>query len=133
MDILVDNNILSSLAKTDRLGLLDELFGTVSTVPAVLDELHHDRISSSRFVERIDAVKAYNSGWLKVDSLTSQELELAEDIVDHALSRVDAKCIAVAETRGKTLLTDDSHIGQVCKQRGTSVWDLIQSSASAFR
>lgn len=124
MDILVDNNILSSLAKTNHLGLLNQLFDTVSTIPAVLDELHHNQISSDQFVERIDAVKTYNDGWLTVDSPTSQELELAENIVDHALSRVDAKCIAVAETRGKPLLTDDSHIGQVCNQRGTSAWDL---------
>lgn len=124
MDILVDNNILSSLAKTNKLDLLNQLFDTVYTIPAVLDELHHNQISSNQFVERIDTVKTYNGGWLTVDSPSSHELELAEEIVDHALSRVDAKCIAVAESREKPLLTDDSHVGQVCSQRGTSVWDL---------
>ena len=124
MDVLVDNNILSSLAKTNRLALLDQLFDTVSTVPAVLDELHHGRLSSNPFVERIESAKRFNGGWLTVDSPTSQELELADAVADHALSRVDAKCIAVSETREKTLLTDDSHVGQICRQRGTAVWEL---------
>lgn len=124
MDVLVDNNILSSLAKTDSLDLLNDLFHTVSTIPSVLDELHHSQLSSKQFIERIDEAKTYNNGWLTVDSPTNQELELSENIIDHALSRVDTKCIAVAETRQKTLLTDDSHIGQICSQRGTPVWDL---------
>jgi len=124
VDVLVDNNILSSLAKTNSLDLLNDLFDTVATIPAVLDELHQSQLSSKQFVERIDEIKSYNNGWLALDSPTNQELELAENIIDPALSRVDAKCIAVAETRQKTLLTDDSHIGQICKQRETSVWDL---------
>lgn len=69
-------------------------------------------------------MKRFNDGWLTVASTTSQELSLAETVSDHALSRVDAKCIAVTETREKTLLTDDSHVGQICRQRGTTVWDL---------
>ena len=112
------------MGKTNRLYLLDQLFDTVSTIPAVLDELHHGQLSSTQFVERIDSVQRFNDGWLAVASPTSQELSLAETVSDHALSRVDAKCIAVTETRGKTLLTDDSHIGQICRQRGTAVWDL---------
>jgi predicted nucleic acid-binding protein len=75
-------------------------------------------------VERIDAVKSYNDGWLHIDSLTEDELSLAEDTVDGSLSMTDAECLAVAENRGKKLLTDDRHVGEIASQKGVEIWDL---------
>jgi len=43
---IVDNNILSSLAKIDRLELLPSVFETVETPPSVIDEL--DRADAFR-------------------------------------------------------------------------------------
>ena len=52
--VVVDNNVLSSLAKIERLALLPEIFDEVATVPSVLDELHRDEVAGYAFVERID-------------------------------------------------------------------------------
>jgi predicted nucleic acid-binding protein len=122
--VVVDNNILSSLSKVDRLELLNHIFDQVSTTPSVIEELHRGAVSGYDFVERIDDVKSYNDGWLHVDSLTEDELSLAENTVDGSLSLTDAECIAVAEKRGKRLLTDDRHVGEIASQKRVEVWDL---------
>ena len=57
--VLVDNNVLSALAKVDRLALLPTVFDTVATPPAVVDELDSARTAGYSFVEGIDAVKSY--------------------------------------------------------------------------
>jgi len=93
---LVDSNILSSLAKIDRLDLLPSVFETVETPPSVIDELDRAEVDGYEFVSRIDAVKSYNDGWLEIAVPTRTELELANDIVDHALSSTDARCLAIA-------------------------------------
>lgn len=122
---LVDNNILSSLAKIDRLDLLQTLFDEVATTPSVLDELQSDKVAGYSFVDRIDEIKRYNDGWLHIRSPTEREIELTEEIVDASLSFTDAECIAVAESRNERLLTDDAHAGEIASQRGEAdVWDL---------
>ena len=123
---LVDNNVLSSLAKIERLDLLAAVFDEVATTPAVLDELHSDSVAGYVFVDRIDDLKSYNGGWLRVRSPTDDELALTDDIVDETLSFTDAECLAVAERRSERLLTDDAHLGTIAVQRGTTeVWDLL--------
>ena len=122
---LVDNNVLSSLAKIDRLALLEAVFDEVATTPAVLDELHSDSVAGYAFVDRIDELKSYNGGWLQIRSPTEAELELTDDIVDESLSYTDAECLAIAEQRAERLLTDDTHLGTTAVQRDvTAVWDL---------
>lgn len=130
---LVDNNILSALAKIERLELLPGIFETVGTPVAVIDELHRAEVAGYEFVERIDAVKSYNDGWLNIISPTDAELKLAEDIRDHALSTTDARCIAVASERERRLLTDDAHVGTVGQQHGIEVWDLVLLLEAAIR
>ena len=122
---LVDNNILSSLAKIDRLDLLPSVFETVGTPPSVIDELDRAEVDGYEFVSRIDAAKSYNNGWLEIVSPTGAELELADDIVDHALSSTDAQCIAIASQRDARLVTDDAHVGTRGQQLGVEVWDLV--------
>lgn len=56
---IVDNTILSSLAKIDRLALLSSVFETVETIPSVIDELDRAEVDGYEFVTRIDAVKSY--------------------------------------------------------------------------
>ncbi|GGN24146.1 hypothetical protein [Halarchaeum nitratireducens] len=122
--MLVDNNILSPLAKIERLELLPALFDQVGTVPSVLDELHRDEVAGYQFVERIDAVKSYRGGWLQVYSPTESEVQLADDIINASLSFTDAECVAVAAARDERLLTDDGHAAEMASQRDVEVWDL---------
>lgn len=122
--MIVDNNILSALAKMERLNLLNQLFDEVSTTTSVIEEVHRDEVAGYDFVLRIDEIKRYNGGWLEVTSLSENEIESAEEIVDTSLSFTDAECIALSISRDQPLLTDDGHVGEMAKQRGVEVWDL---------
>jgi len=118
---VVDNNVLSALAKIDRLDWLPEVFGTVKTTPSVLDELHRDAVSGYAFVDRIDAVKSYNDGWLRVVAPTEDELERTWNVLDASLSFTDVECVAVAEKRDARLLMDDGYVGEIALQNGINV------------
>ena len=122
--MIVDNNILSALAKIERLNLLNQLFDEVSTTTSVIEELHRDEVAGYDFILRIDEIKRYNGGWLEVTSLSENEIESAEEIVDTSLSFTDAECIALSISSDRPLLTDDGHVGEMAKQRGVEVWDL---------
>ena len=122
---LVDNNVLSSLAKIDRLELFPSVFETVETPPSVIDELDRAEVDGYEFITRIDAVKSYNDGWLKIATPTESELALADDIVDHALSSTDARCLAIASRRDARLVTDDAHVGTRGRQLDVEMWDLV--------
>ncbi|MFA1610050.1 hypothetical protein [Halobellus rubicundus] len=122
--VVVDNNILSSLSKINRLNLLNKVFDQVSTIPSVIEELHGGGVADSEFVGRIEEKKSNNGGWLKIRSLTEEELEFAEKVIDNSLSFTDAECIAAAKTQDKILLTDDKHVGEIASQNNIKVWDL---------
>ena len=129
---VVDNNVLSALAKAEVLDLLPATFDAVATTPGVVEELDTARIEGYRFVERIDDVRQ-ESGWLTVLTPTDRERRHAEAIRDHTLSFVDAECISVASLRDRRLLTDDRHAGTVARQRDVDVWDLPLLFHAAIR
>lgn len=74
---LVDNNVLSALAKVERLDVLPAVFDEIETSAAVVAELERARAAGYEFVDRVDAVKSYNGGWMDVYSATEDELEFA--------------------------------------------------------
>ena len=51
--VIIDNNILSSLAKANRLDLLEKLFEEVRTTPEVMHEFRDEAIIGYEFVENI--------------------------------------------------------------------------------
>ena len=122
---LVDSNILSSLAKIDRLDLLPPVFETVETPPSVIDELDRAETDGYEFMSRIVAVKSYNDGWLEIAAPTGVELKLADDIVEPRLSSTDAQCIAIASQRDARFVTDDAHVDTRGQQLDVEVWDLV--------
>lgn len=130
---VVDNNVLSSLAKIDRLELLPAVFETTGTPPAVLDELGRAEAAGYDFVEQINAVKAHNDGWLAIIAPTEAEFERANEIQDHALSTTDARCLAIASCRNCRLVTDDAHVGTIGRQQDVAVWDLVLFLQAAVR
>lgn len=125
---VVDNNILSALAKAGKLDLLPSLFGTVRTTPAVHHELRDERIAGFEFVEAILQVVTYgdptDASWLVVVGPTPAEREAAEDLLDHGLAMADAECMSVASARSLDLVTDDQHLGSLARDRGIEVVDL---------
>ena len=130
---IVDNNVLSALAKIERLSLLPAVFETVGTPTAVITELDRARSGGYDFASRIDAVKSYNGGWLNVISPTQSELQLTDEIRDHALSMTDAQCLAIASRRDRRLITDDAHVGTIGNQRNVDIWDITLFLRAAIR
>ncbi len=130
---IVDNNVLSAVAKIERTSLLPAVFETVGTPTTVIAELDRARTAGHDFVGRIDAIKSYNSGWLEIMSPTDSELRLADEIKDHALSTVDAHCLAIAANRDRRLVSDDAHVGTVGQQNDIEVWDLTLVLKAAIR
>lgn len=118
---IVDNNVLSALAKIHRLDLLATVFDDVATTPGVIEELDTARLEGYQFVDRIESRR---DEWLEVVTPTTEELMLTEEIRDRSLSFVDAECLAIAETRHRRLVSDDRHVGTVARDRGIDVWDL---------
>ena len=59
--ILVDNNVLRSVATIDRLDLLSTHFDTVATTTGVVEERNRDAVSGYDFVDRIDRARSANA------------------------------------------------------------------------
>ncbi len=127
--VVVDNNILSSLAKADSLSLLKRFFKEAKTTPGVMHEFRDESIIGYDFVEKIDEVKTYsetNDRWLKVLSITNEENSQKEKLIEEetGISHTDAECLSVAKNRDDLLLTDDSRLGFLAVQNGIDVYDL---------
>lgn len=127
---LVDNNILSSLAKARNLSLLSEFFVEVKTTPEVIEEFRNEVMDGYKFVDRINEVKTFaetkEEGWLSVVSLTGGENRKKGKVLDsnESLGIADAKCLVVAEERNEILLTDDTYLGNKARSQGIKVYDL---------
>jgi predicted nucleic acid-binding protein len=129
---IVDNCILSSLAKIERLELLKDFFShDVKTPPSVMDELGEEAIRGFDFVKAVRRVMTFSSAvvspkrWLLVTPLTEEEEELSATIMaETGLAKPDADCIALGEKRKEILLTDDAYAGRVAQRRQVQVFDL---------
>lgn len=127
---VVDNNVLSALAKAERLDLLPAVFEDVYTVPGVVEELDAVRDDHYDFVDRIDDARA---AWLTVLTPTTQERRRAEEIHDGTLTFVDAACLAVSGRRNTVLVTDDGHVIEMARQQEVQVMDLLTLLQAAIR
>lgn len=125
---VVDNNVLSSLAKIDRLDLLPFLFDSLFTTPEVMHEFRDERVAGFGFVEAIQEVHTYGKAtrdrWLVTTSPGEEELKQTEDLLELGLAPADAECLSIAKTRALLLATDDQHLGHVAMDHGVQVADL---------
>jgi len=128
--ILLDTCMLSSLAKIDRLSLLDILFRKhfCYITPSILQELNTNKIAGFKFVEKIEEMMSFTDAKNKICILLpeSKELEQAYGLQNtYNLSLVDCECIVLAKSRNAILLTDDTKLGKVAFEEGISkVYDL---------
>lgn len=128
--ILIDTCILSSLAKIDRLDLLDILFKRhfCYITPGVLRELNTNEVAGFGFVERIERLLSFEDTKNKVCILSpeSKEFELACGLRErYELSLTDCECIVLAKSKDAILLTDDTYLGNVAYREGAkNVYDL---------
>ncbi|MBS3781874.1 MAG: hypothetical protein KGY66_04210 [Candidatus Thermoplasmatota archaeon] len=127
--VIVDNNILSSLAKAEALELLEKCFEKVQTTPEVIHEFRDESIIGFNFVQRIEDVKTYSkttNRWLVIISLNREENKLKDKLAEEetGISHTDAECLSVALERDEILLTDDSKMGEIAIDKGIDVYDL---------
>jgi predicted nucleic acid-binding protein len=121
--ILIDTCILSSLAKIDRLSLLDILFKKHSCyiTPSVLNELNTNKTAGFKFVEKIETLVSFRDEKNKLCVLLpdSHELEEAYELKkQYKLGLKDCECIVLAKSKNAILLTDDGYMGKVASQVG---------------
>ncbi|MDY6789377.1 MAG: hypothetical protein SVV03_05460 [Candidatus Nanohaloarchaea archaeon] len=126
--VIVDNNILSSLAKSDSLYLLEELFENVYTTPEVIHEYHNEHIIGYMFVGKILEPASYgtenNDKWLTIITPSVKENKQKQQLLGRQLSQADAECLAIAKSRNEKLLTDDTALGTKAEKEGVNVYDL---------
>jgi predicted nucleic acid-binding protein len=121
--ILIDTCILSSLAKIDKLSLLDILFKKHSCyiTPSVLNELEANKIAGFKFFEKIMTLVSFTYTKNKICVLLpdSHELEEAYELKKkYKLGLPDCECIILAKSKNAILLTDDAYMGKVAFQVG---------------
>ena len=128
--ILIDTCILSSLAKIDRLNLLN-IFSKKHfcyITPAILRELNANKVAGFKFAEKIEELISFRDAKNKVCILSpeSRELEQACALQEmYKLSLTDCECIVLAKSKNAILLTDDTYLGKVASQEGVkNVYDL---------
>lgn len=119
MRFLVDNSIISSLAKIGRLKLLEE-FGSVSTTDAVIHEAFNSHMDAI-----IESVKKALSDWLKVEKPISKA-EVHDYRQTHpSLSYADSELVLIAEGKRFALFTDDRTLAHfVHDETDIQVFDL---------
>lgn len=128
--ILVDTCILSSLAKIDRLNLLDILFKKhfCYITPSILRELNANKVAGFKFVEKIEDMVSFTEAENRLCVLLpeSKELEQAYRLKDrYKLSLVDCEYIVLAKSKNAILLTDDAYLARIAFKEGTEkIYDL---------
>lgn len=128
--ILIDTCILSSLAKIDRLSLLDILFKKhfCYITPSVLKELDTNKTAGFKFAEKIEAMVSFTEAKNKICvlSMELEEIEHAYKLMGrHKLSLADCECIVLAKSKDAILLTDDTYLGKVAFNEGIKkIYDL---------
>ncbi len=113
--ILADTDVLSALAKIDRLSLLFALFQTpkLQISPGVFREIAHSLSLGRQYAEAILALIAI--GQLEVISLTEEEATFCSTL-PRSLGSGERESIAIARGRKGTVLSNESRVAHWCRQ-----------------
>jgi len=113
--ILIDTCILSSLAKIDRLNLLN-IFSKKHfcyITPAILRELNANKVAGFKFALKIEELISFRDVKNKFCILSpeSRELEQACALQEmYKLSLTDCECVVLAKSKNTILLLSLIHI-----------------------
>jgi predicted nucleic acid-binding protein len=121
--IIIDTNILSSMAAADAWELLLRLFARSSLCipPAVQRELQAGL--ARRRAHLAPLLAAIEEGQIQVLPLTAQERQLAETL-PRKLNAGEAEALALAQSRQKPLLSNDGRAIRYGQAQGLTVIDL---------
>jgi predicted nucleic acid-binding protein len=115
--ILVDTDMLSAMAKIDRLPLLLALFHTAElyVTPGVFIELAHSFNLGRQYA--IEVFALLTTGQLQVVYLTSEEVAFRESLPT-TLGAGERESLAVVRVRGGAVLSNESRVAHYCHQYG---------------
>jgi predicted nucleic acid-binding protein len=113
--ILADTDILSALAKVDRLSLLFSLFCVtrLRIAPGVFKEIAHSVALGRSYAKEI--LSSISSGQIEVIGLSQEETILC-DTLPSSLGVGERESIAIARERKGTLLSNESRVAHYCRQ-----------------
>jgi predicted nucleic acid-binding protein len=130
--ILCDTNILSTFAKIGQLGLLLQLFADdeIALVPAVYEELQE---GIRRGYVSLEAASAHiQRGSMTILAPNAQEI-FDKDALPRSFDAGERETIAVAKSRGYSILTNETQVKNWCKRIGIEYWDLPQVLRALWR
>src|SRR5256885_9496847 len=121
--ILADTNILSTFAKIGELPLLISLFkeDRIGVVPAVHEELQNGL--SKGYSALKDAIELIHQAGIDLVALEPQEI-LEKGDLPRSFDEGERETIAVALSRGWTVLTNETLVKNWCKKAGIQYCDL---------
>ena len=116
--IVVDASPLIVLAKLQRLGLLNDLYGEVLMGSVVKAEtIDAGRAVHALGVEQLEV--AMEDGWLQTVRLTVEERDLMQRLTERSrLDQGEAEAIALASVRRLRLIVDDKEARSVAAASG---------------
>ena len=121
--LLADTNILSTFAKINELSLLSRLFGNqrLGVVPAVYAEFQAG--VNKGYPDLQAVVKLIQQGRIDLMAPTAQEV-FQEDVLPASFDAGERETLAVAKSRGYTILTNETQIKNWCQREQIDYWDL---------
>jgi predicted nucleic acid-binding protein len=115
--ILADTDILSAMAKIDRLQLLFSLLKTdkLYVAPGVFSELEHSFDLGRVYAQDIFAL--FSAGQIRIAYLTPDE-NAFRDTLPTNLGSGERESIAIATYRRSAILSNESRVAHLCRQSG---------------
>jgi predicted nucleic acid-binding protein len=109
MSIISNTTVLSNFAAIDLLDKLHELYGEVHLSTEVYKEVQRGLEEGYTFYSRIEQIlhPLHEDGWLRLTSLGNDKEIDSFTGMPGRLHAGEASCLAIAQTRGWLLLTDD--------------------------
>lgn len=113
--ILADTDILSAVAKVERLPLLFALLQTTEwhITPGVLAELQHSFDLGRAYAQAVFAL--LNDGQIQLAYLTPEEAAWC-DTLPLTLGRGERETIAASKGRSGVVLSNESRVAHVCRE-----------------
>lgn len=110
--VLSDTTVLSNFSQVQRPDLLRRAFPSLAAPRVVYEELRRG--------EGLERIPVCDWSWVEILDPTEDERSRAAEL-EHVLESGEAACLAMAETRGALLLTDDSSARRLATQIGVEI------------
>jgi predicted nucleic acid-binding protein len=117
--IIADTDILSALAKIDRVSILYSLFQrtVLYITPGVFKEIEHSYTQRRQYA--IDLFALLSGDQIEMTPLTPAEMAW-KDTLPGTLGAGERESIAIAKARAGTVLSNESRVAHFCQQHHIS-------------